>query len=78
MKTQSFFFYCLLLLTCARTQTVAPATHPGMRAQRASIVEGYGRLPLVFEANQGQTASEVKFVSRGAGTTCFLQPAKRF
>ena len=32
----------------------------------------YGKLPLAFEANQGQTASDVRFVSRGDGYTLFL------
>src|SRR5260370_23169016 len=72
MKTRILHFYCLLLLTCARGQTVAPATHPRTPAQRATIVEGYGRLPLTFEANQGQTDPQVKFVSRGARYNLFL------
>jgi len=55
-----------------RVQTVASVAHPGAPAQRASIVEGYGRLPLAFEANQGQTDPQVKFVSRGAGYSLFL------
>jgi len=36
------------------------------------VNEAYGRLPLHFQANQGQTASEVKFVSRGTHDTVFL------
>jgi hypothetical protein len=32
----------------------------------------YGRLPLTFEMNQGQIASQVKFLSRGSGYTAFL------
>jgi hypothetical protein len=32
----------------------------------------YARLPLSFEANQGQTGEQVKFVSRGSGYTLFL------
>jgi uncharacterized repeat protein (TIGR01451 family) len=33
-------------------------------------------LPLIFELNAGQTSSEVKFLSRGAGYTLFLTPAE--
>ena len=29
------------------------------------VAEAYGRLPLSFEANQGQTDGSVKFLSRG-------------
>ena len=32
----------------------------------------YSQLPLTFEANQGQTDSTVKFLSRGTGYTAFL------
>lgn len=36
------------------------------------ISETYGKLPLSFEANQGQTDSRVKFLSRRSGYTLFL------
>ncbi len=36
------------------------------------VSEAYGKLPLHFEANQGQTDSGVKFLSRGRGYTLFL------
>jgi hypothetical protein len=73
MKARIFHFCSLLLLlTCARGQTVATATQPRTTAQKATIVEGYGKLSLAFEANQGQTDPQVKFVSRGAGYNLFL------
>jgi hypothetical protein len=55
-----------------RVKTVASATHPDTHVQRVSIVENYGRVPLAFEANQGQTDPQVKFVSRGPGYGLFL------
>ncbi|MGH6628591.1 MAG: hypothetical protein ACREB3_02540 [Burkholderiales bacterium] len=36
------------------------------------LVESYGKLPLAFEANAGQTDGQVKFISRGSGYTMFL------
>lgn len=39
---------------------------------RASINANYGKLPLTFEANHGQTDSQVRFISRGLGYTAFL------
>jgi len=36
------------------------------------VLDTYGKLPLAFEANQGQTDPQVKFVSRGAGYNLFL------
>jgi hypothetical protein len=37
-----------------------------------SVLESFGRLPLSFEANRGQTDERVKFLSRGPGYTVFL------
>jgi beta-propeller repeat-containing protein/HYDIN/CFA65/VesB family protein len=39
---------------------------------RAQVAETYGKLPLSFEANRGQSDKEVKFLSRGHGYTLFL------
>jgi hypothetical protein len=36
------------------------------------LAENYGKLPLSFEANQGQTDPRVKFLSRGHGYALFL------
>lgn len=36
------------------------------------ILDQYGRLPLSFEANQGQTDGRVKFLSRTSGYSLFL------
>jgi len=41
-------------------------------AVRARINEAYGRLPMYFEANKGQTDPRVRFVARGTGHTLFL------
>jgi hypothetical protein len=39
---------------------------------RRLLVESFGKLPLSFEPNQGQTDRRVKFFSRGEGYTLFL------
>ncbi len=39
---------------------------------RATLQAAYGHLPLSFEANQGQTDGQAKFLSRGHGYTLFL------
>ena len=41
---------------------------------KVGLEKGFGRLPLSFEINQGQTDAEVKFLSRGKGSTVFLTP----
>ncbi|NKB39410.1 MAG: filamentous hemagglutinin N-terminal domain-containing protein, partial [Gammaproteobacteria bacterium] len=40
------------------------------------VGSGFGALPLSFEENQGQTAEEVDFISRGSGYSLFLTPAE--
>ena len=47
------------------------ASQADSKAQ-ARILDGYGKLPLSFEANQGQTDPQVRFLSRGAGYSLFL------
>ena len=39
---------------------------------QAKILDNYGKLPLSFEANHGQTDGKVKFLSRTSGYTLFL------
>lgn len=41
-------------------------------APRLNVEETYGKLPLAFEKNAGQTDARVDFVSRGKGYTLFL------
>jgi hypothetical protein len=41
-------------------------------AVRKSAAAVYGKLPLSFEANQGQTAGQVQFLARGSGYALFL------
>jgi hypothetical protein len=42
------------------------------QAHLVQVNEIYGRLPLSFEANEGQADAQVKFLSRGKGYTLFL------
>lgn len=55
--------------TSARTN---PALASSLELTKLRIREAYGKMPLSFEANQGQTDSRVKFVSRGSGYNLFL------
>ncbi len=45
-------------------------------ANKLQVVEAYGKLPLSFEANEGQTDNHVDFLSRGSGYTLFLTPTE--
>jgi hypothetical protein len=55
------------------TSVVAPisASQTDPQAQ-VKILDSYGKLPLSFEVNHGQTDSRVKFLSRASGYTLFL------
>src|SRR5262245_59597459 len=62
-----------------RSPFISPNTHttPFTNEQtRDCVREAYGKLPLRFEANAGQTDSQVKFTSRGSGYTLFLTQAE--
>ena len=56
----------LLVLACGGTTAAEPGP------VKRKLLEGYGNLPLSFEANEGQTDPAVKFLSRGPGYTLFL------
>ncbi|WP_353071415.1 SBBP repeat-containing protein [Tunturiibacter gelidoferens] len=59
----------ILLPLPAMAQTSAAASnHPAHPVPATD----YGKLPLSFEANQGQTDSQVRFLSRGHGYSLFL------
>src|SRR5436190_12130100 len=45
---------------------------PATAAAEARVSETYGKLPLHFEANRGQTHQDVRFLSRGPGYTLYL------
>jgi hypothetical protein len=52
-----------------KTHTSSP---PRVTSER--VRESYGKLPMRFEANQGQSGEEARFLSRGAGYSLFLTP----
>ena len=53
-------------------------THAVISAMAESIerMASYGRLPLAFESNQGQTNKQVQFLSHGLGYSLFLTPTE--
>jgi hypothetical protein len=50
-------------------QRLAPA---GLGAASDQIQQAYGQLPISFEANVGQSASQVQYLARGSGYALFL------
>jgi Beta-propeller repeat/Protein of unknown function (DUF1573)/Abnormal spindle-like microcephaly-assoc'd, ASPM-SPD-2-Hydin len=61
---------CALLLASALVLVAGGAP------TRPQVLNNYGKLPLSFETNRGQTDGQVKFISRGAGYTLFLTPTE--
>src|SRR5262249_34198349 len=59
-------------LECLEDRTLLNGSTVGT----SQLLQAYGQLPLSFEANQGQTAAQVNFLSRGQGYTLFLTPAE--
>lgn len=50
-----------------------PTTPPPSGAR---VNQNYGKLPLAFDLNQGQTDPRVRFLSRGRGFGLFLTPTE--
>src|SRR2546426_1585846 len=61
----------LALASCAPASATRPPTETP-QASKPQVLAAYGKLPLSFEANQGQTDPKAKFLSRGRGYTLFL------
>ena len=59
------------LPSTARPVSISKLSEVNQQPQ-ASLSEAYGKLPLSFEANHGQTDRRVKFISRGRGFGLFL------
>ncbi|MET0648126.1 MAG: SBBP repeat-containing protein [Pyrinomonadaceae bacterium] len=65
----------VLLATTLWSNRNAPAP-PASQAPHERVREAYGRIPMSFEANRGQTDASVNFLARGAGYTFFLKPTE--
>src|SRR4030088_2189657 len=69
--------YCtwtvLFIALVAAAELAIAQVSPGVgTSYSAPVNSNYGKLPLTFEANQGQTAQQAKFLARGPGYSVFL------
>ena len=63
----------LIIVFILTSVTSAPAGRAATTSGHSgTILDAYGNLPLSFEANQGQTDEQVKFLSRGSGYSLFV------
>jgi len=69
-----------ILLTVLNPVGHKPASMPsfpqGFPLSKAHVWKAYAALPISFEANQGQAASDVRFLARGRGYTILLKPGE--
>ncbi len=75
MRIKALLFTFLIATLGSNSWTVpAEAQSPSsaISAVASRATSNYAGLPMTFEANQGQTAGQVRFVSRGNGYTAFL------
>lgn len=63
--------FLLLALTSrvllAESSSAVPNAKAPFSSKQTQVVEGYGKLPLSFEPNEGQVDSQIRFLSRGDG-----------
>ncbi|MCW3095463.1 MAG: Cell surface protein [Chthonomonadaceae bacterium] len=53
-----------------------PTTTLSTPAKKAHVTADFGRLPLAFESNQGQTDARVRFLTHTGDSTLFLTPSE--
>ena len=81
-RTVVLAYLCLVLVATALVQIQQPLpnghvlTAEPSEVAKQRVVTTYGKLPLSFEANHGQTDNRVDFLSRGGGYTLFLTPTE--
>lgn|SRR5215469_283181 len=82
----SVFFTTALCLSCfaalllrfhrqpsnTESALAVPTSKAGSVPNRAAVLGNYGKIPLSFEANQGQADPQVKFLSHSGQMTLLL------
>src|SRR5689334_14836067 len=61
----------------ARYRPLRQSSHvdsrPGTATRHSEVAQSYGKLPLSFEPNRGQTEQETQFTARGPRQALFLK-----
>jgi Beta-propeller repeat len=68
----AFYFFKPFHPISETMSTTAKADVASKAEAKAEVEAAYGKLPLSFEANRGQTDGQVKFLSRGHGYGLYL------
>jgi len=69
---RKLYFAALLLVVFSACLSAQTKTESTSALHKNAVLSDYGKLPLSFEANRGQTDERVKFLSRGSGYSLFL------
>jgi len=64
-----------LFLICGEA-SASTASTPASSDAAKHVAANYGKIPLSFEPNKGQTEPSVQFLSRGSGYSLFLTPGE--
>jgi hypothetical protein len=67
-----FFVVAALIVFVPKANADNEGKAAASKTTKRHLIETYGKLPLSFEANAGQTSDKVKFLSRGSGYELFL------
>jgi hypothetical protein len=70
-RTVSFFLSTLLIAAIAASAATVFAQMPPL-SKPDPLIASYGKLPLSFETNEGQSDPSVQFLARGQGYAVFL------
>src|SRR5258707_1388618 len=69
---RSLVLAAIVTRTALASTGEAPESRQLPLEAKQRVTANYGKLPLHFEANQGQTHDQVKFLARGSGYGLFL------
>src|SRR5579864_5455519 len=78
----SHVFYVILaavsltLSLNAKQRSPGAATQANAEPQRTAVLQNYGKLPMSFEVNEGQTDSKVRFLTRSQSFQLFLEASR--
>jgi len=76
MRTTYCFLFGFFVSLPGLAVSAEPAGQVVDAGTQARVVSHYDRLPMSFEANQGQVDPEVRFIARGPGYSLYLTPAE--
>ena len=73
LPMRAIYNLCLKVV-CLTVSLITVSTCMAQQKPSPALVKNFGKPPLSFEKNIGQTNKQVKFLSRGNGYSLFLTP----